>query len=330
MNEKAVSKPIKKKFDSSRLIENLYKYGLYVVFVGLLLFFSRFNVNFLTTGNMMNLLTQTVTASIAAAGLAFVMITGGIDISVGSVIFMTSVIVATITNAGVGLFGAIVVALACGAAIGGINGFLIAKLKMAPLIVTLAMMFVIRGLTIYVVGIQVVTFRNDVAMFLARTRIFDVIPVMVIIMAIVLAAAQFVLSKSAFGRRLFAIGNNKHGAETMSINVTRNVFVCYVICGAMAGLAGLIAGAQIGGIPPTFAVGQEFIIISSAVLGGVSLFGGKGRAFPGVFLGVLIIMTIENGLVMARANMYAFTIFRGIVIFLAVFLDSARNRGAYK
>ena len=331
MGSGSKAKPVKQKLDSARIIENIYKYGLYVVFVVLLVTFSQFNVHFLTASNMINLLTQTVTVCIAASGLAFVMITGGIDISSGAVIFMTSIIAATTTDAGLGLFGVILLSIASGAAIGTINGFFIAKLKMAPLIVTLAMMFIIRGLTISIIGIRPVAFRNDVAMFLARTRYFhDLIPILVIFMIVVLVICQFTLSKTAFGRRLFAIGNNKSGAETMSINVTRNVFACYVISGSMAGLAGLLAGAQIGGIPPTFAVGQEFIIISSAVLGGVSLFGGKGRVFPGVFLGVLILMTIENGLVMAQANMYSFMIFRGIIIFIAVFLDSARNRGAYK
>jgi len=330
MHEEAAGSPAKKKLDSTKLFDNFYKYGLYIVFAALLVFFSRFNVHFITTSNMINLLTQTATVVIAASGLAFVMITGGIDISVGSVLFMTAVIVARVTDAGVGLFGAFIVSLASGAVIGTINGFFIAKLKMAPLIVTLAMMFVIRGMTISVVGIQPVFFNNDVALFLARTKIFDMVPILVIIMVVVLAICQFTLSRCAFGRQLFAIGNNRPGSESMGINVSRNVFLCYVISGALAGMSGLISGVRIGSIPPTFASGQEFIIISSAVLGGVSLFGGKGRAFPGVFLGVLILMTIENGLVMAQANMYAFQVFRGIVIFIAVFLDSARNRGAFK
>ena len=116
-------------------------------------------------------------------------------------------------------------------------------------------------------------------------------------------------------------------AEKMGIKVERNIFISYVLCGAFAGLSGLISGAQVGGISPTFATGTEFIIISATVLGGVSLFGGKGSVFPGAFLGVLIIMCIENGLVMASANMYAYTIVRGIVIFIAVLLDSIRNTG---
>jgi ribose transport system permease protein len=113
----------------------------------------------------------------------------------------------------------------------------------------------------------------------------------------------------------------------MGIKVKRNVFLTYIISGALAGLAGLVSGTQVGAITPTFAEGQEFIIITATILGGVSLFGGKGSVFPGAFLGVLIFMCIENGLVMAGTNMYLYIIIRGIVIFFAVMIDCIRNRG---
>jgi len=276
---------------------------------------------------MINLLLQTSTVGIAAAGLTFVLITRGIDISMGSVIYLTSIVAAKATNAGVGLAGAFLIAMSCGAVLGMVNGFFITKLKMPPLIVTLAMLYVIRGLVLSVIGVPTVNFRNDVSTFIVRTQLFDTIPLIVLIMIFVFVVCQIVLSRSTFGRNLYAIGNNRRGAEMMGINATRHIFLSYVICGALVGLSGLLGGAQIIGIPPTFARGQEFIIISSAVLGGVSLFGGKGSAFPGAFLGVLIIMTIENGLVMAQANVYAYTIVRGIIIFFAVFLDSLQNRG---
>jgi ribose/xylose/arabinose/galactoside ABC-type transport system permease subunit len=172
-----------------------------------------------------------------------------------------------------------------------------------------------------------VFFNNAVGTFIVKTRLFDVIPLIVIILAVVMAVGQFVLSRTLFGRQLYAIGNNRGGAENMGINVRRQVFFSYVICGALAGLSGLVSGAQVGGISPTFAQGQEFIIISATVLGGVSLFGGRGKVFPSAFLGILIIMCIENGLVMAKTNMYAYTIVRGLIIFLAVMLDSMQNRG---
>ncbi|MDR0878021.1 MAG: hypothetical protein LBN21_08210, partial [Treponema sp.] len=156
------------------------------------------------------------------------------------------------------------------------------------------------------------------------------IPVIIIIMVVVLIIFQLIISRTTYGRHLFAIGNNKIGARMIGIKVKRNIFFSYVICGALVGLSGFVSGAQIGAIAPTFAQGQEFVIISAAVLGGVSLFGGKGKAFPGAFLGTLVIMTIENGLVMAQANMYAYAVVRGIIIFVAVLLDSVQNKGEIK
>ena len=294
-----------------RTLDYFYKYGLYIVFMALVVLFSSLNGNFFTFKNLINLLQQTSSTGLASVGLVFVMITGGIDISIGSTLFMTSIVVATLTNMGMGMFGAFVVSIGCGALIGSINGFFCAKLKMIPLIVTLAMLYAIRGIAVAINGIRQVDFTNSVGSYLARERFFDVIPVVVVVLAVSLFIGQFILTKTSFGRQLYAIGNN----------------ISYVICGAFAGLSGLISGAQVGGISPTFATGTEFIIISATVLGGVSLFGGKGSVFPGAFLGVLIIMCIENGLVMASANMYAYQIVRGVVIFLAVLLDSVRNSG---
>jgi len=313
--------------DREKLFSYFYMYGLYVVFLLLILIFTPINKNFLTLNNGINILQQTSSVGIAAAGLVFVLLTGGIDVSIGSTLFMTSIICAMMTNAGAGLFAAVVTSIGCGAVIGAINGFFIAKLRLVPLIVTLAMMFVIRGLTVAMVGIKTTMFNNPVGTFIARTRLFGYLPLVVIFMALTMLVCQLVFSKTLFGRQLYAIGNNRIGAEKMGIKVSRNTWLAYIICGALAGLSGLVSGAQVGGITPTFTTGQEFIIICATVLGGVSLFGGRGKAFPGAFMGVLIIMTIENGLVMARTNMYAYQIVRGIVIFIAVMLDSAQNKG---
>jgi len=303
------------------------RYGLFIVFVALVVVFSAFNRNFLSGANASNLLRQTASTGIAAAGLVFVLVSGGIDISMGSTIFLSSVIVTTLANRGMGVAGAFAVAIACGMVVGIINGFFVAVLRVVPLIVTLATLYIVRGVALALTGTQSLFFFNPVADVVAYTRIGGVIPVVVLIMAITLALVQTVLSRTLFGRQLFAIGNNPNGARVTGIKVRRNIFLTYVICGAMAGLAGLVSGAQVGAITPTFAEGQEFIIITAAILGGVSLFGGKGTAFPGAFLGVLIVMCIENGLVMAGANMYLYTIVRGIVIFFAVMIDCMRNTG---
>ncbi|MDR0519610.1 MAG: ABC transporter permease [Clostridiales Family XIII bacterium] len=310
-----------------QVFELFYKYGLYIVLAALIIAFSQFNQNFVSQDNIMNILRQTASTGIAAAGLVFVMVTGGIDVSMGSIIYMTAVIAATLANSGMGLLGAFAVSLLSGAAVGAVNGIFIAKLKVAPLIVTLAMLYVIRGLSISVVGIKPIFFNNDVGAILTKTYLFGFLPVIVVVLIVVMAVSQLLLTKSVWGRQLFAIGNNRQAAEVLGIKVNRNVFFSYLVCGAFAGLSGLISGVQVGGIPPIFAQGTEFIIICAVVLGGVSLFGGRGSAFPGAFIGVVIIMVIENGLVMARANMYMYTVVRGIVIFAAVYLNSVQNKG---
>jgi ribose/xylose/arabinose/galactoside ABC-type transport system permease subunit len=257
----------------------------------------------------------------------FVLVSGGIDISMGSTIFLSSVIVTTLANGGLGLVPSFAVALGCGVVVGAINGFFVSVLNIVPLIVTLASLYIVRGVALSLTGVQSLFFTNPVGDTVAYARIGGVIPVVVLILAVTLFLVQVVMSRTLFGRQLFAIGHNRRGAQIMGIKVKGKIFLTYVISGALAGLAGLVSGAQVGAITPSFAEGQEFIIITSAILGGVSLFGGKGSAFPGAFLGVLIVMCIENGLVMAGANMYVYTIVRGIVIFLAVMIDCVRNTG---
>ncbi len=304
-----------------------YRYGLFTTFGLLVVVFTLLNGNFLSVPNAINLLQQTASTGIAAAGLVFVMVSGGIDISMGSTIFLSSVIVTSLANRGMGLTGAFAVAIGCGMVVGAVNGFFVAVLRVVPLIVTLASLYVVRGVALSLTGVQSLFFFNEVGEAVAYARLGGRIPVVVLILAATLAVAQLVLSRTLFGRQLYAIGNNAMGARVMGIRVKWNVFLTYVISGGLAGLAGLVSGAQVGAITPTFAEGQEFIIITSAILGGVSLFGGKGKVLPGAFLGVLIVMCIENGLVMAGANMYLYTIVRGIVIFFAVMLDCLRNTG---
>jgi ribose/xylose/arabinose/galactoside ABC-type transport system permease subunit len=304
-----------------------YRYGLFTTFGLLVVVFTSLNGNFFSAPNAINLLQQTASTGIAAAGLVFVLVSGGIDISMGSTIFLSSVVVTTLANKGMGLAGAFAVAIGCGVVVGAVNGFLVAVLRVVPLIVTLASLYVVRGVALSLTGVQSLFFFNDVGEAVAYARLGGVLPVVILILAATLIVVQLVLSRTLFGRQLYAIGNNAAGARVMGIRVKSLTFLTYVISGGLAGLAGLVSGAQVGAITPTFAEGQEFIIITSAILGGVSLFGGKGTAFPGAFLGVLIVMCIENGLVMAGANMYVYTIVRGLVIFFAVMLDCLRNTG---
>ena len=304
-----------------------YKYGLYIIFIMLCTVFTALNPSFLSLGNARNLLQQISSSGICACGLLFVMLTRGIDISVSSTMYVTAVLSATLTENGtLGFLGSLLLSLAVGALIGAINGILVSRLHVSPLIATLGMQYVVRGIGVGIVGIRTIMFTSDVGKMIVNTKVFGFIPLLIFILILVMVLTQMVLCVTLFGKQFYAIGNNRIGAEKMGIKVVSKELLAYVICGALAGLAGLISGAQVGMVSPTFSSGQEFIIISAVVLGGTSLFGGKGKAFPGVLFGVLIMFCIENGLVMVQMNMYSYTIVRGIVIFFAVMIDSLTNR----
>jgi len=305
-----------------------FRYGIYVVLIVLIIVFTVINGRFASPENAINILQQCVSIGIGTCGLLFVLIPGGLDISMGSVMYLGAIVGAyCTTNLGLGLGATIFICMICGALVGTANGLFVAKLKIAPLIVTLAMLYIVRGIVMISAGISTVKFANPVADTIIYTRLFDKISVIIVILAVILVVSQYILSKTVYGRQLYAMGNNRVAANMLGIKVDRNLIITYIISGAFSSLAGLISGAQVGNMPTYFASGKEFVIISAAILGGASLFGGRGSAFPGMFIGVLIITIIENGLVMSGTDLYAYVVVRGIIIFLAVLMDSIRNKG---
>jgi ribose transport system permease protein len=307
-------------------IEYFYKYGLYIVFVLLVMVFSILTPNFLKIDNILNIILQSSSLGIAVVGISFVILTAGIDISLGSTMFFSAVTTAFFATRNLNIFILLALSLICGAVIGAINGLVISRWRVVPFIATLATMSVWRGIAVALSGNKIAFFTGESAKFLTKTRIVGV-PIIVIVFIIIAIAGQYVLKFTEFGRQIYAIGNNKAIAEMIGINVRSKVFIVYLIAGVLAGLSGLIASVQVGAVIPTFGKNQEFIIISSAVLGGVSLFGGKGSIIPGAFIGVLIITCIENGLVLINADPYFYQITRGLVIFIAVMVDCIRNKG---
>jgi len=307
-------------------LDYFYKFGLYIVFVVVIAIFSILNPKFFAIENFINIFLQSSAIGIAAVGVAFVILTAGIDISVGSIMFLSATITAHFVGQGAGLFITILIALLCGSVIGAINGFVVARFRIVPFIATLASMFYVRGIALIISEQKMVFFTGEVGMILAKTRLLG-IPLIVLIFLAVLTIGQLVLSKTSYGRQIYAIGSNPAAAQKMGLKVRKLKFSVYLISGIMAGLSGLIASVQVGAVIPTFGKGSEFVVISSVVLGGVSLFGGKGNIFPGVLVGVLLVMSIENGLVLVGANPYLYQIVRGVIIFVAVMLDCVRFKG---
>jgi ribose transport system permease protein len=307
-------------------LEYFYRYGLYFVFGVLVLVFSLITPQFYDPVNIINILQQSAAIGIAVVGMVFVILTAGIDLSTGSTMYIAATITAYFASRGAGLIPALLISTATGAMIGALNGLVISRWRIVPFIATLAVQIILRGLGSAISGQTLIYFTGPAQEFLTQTMVLGV-PVITIIFLLIIAVGQFVLVKTSFGRQLFAIGNNAAAAEKVGINVKGKLFAVYLIAGAMAGLSGLISSVQVGAVTPDFGRGSEFLVISAAVLGGVSLFGGKGRIFPGALIGVLIITCIENGLVLVGANPYSYTVVRGLVIFLAVMVDCVRNKG---
>lgn len=306
----------------NRLGDTLLKYGLYIVLVLLILFFTLCSKKFLTISNMLAILQGSAALGIVTVGMSLVILTGGIDISVGSVMYL-SIIVAGIANnkAGAPIGWSILLGMAAGAVAGAFNGVLIGILKITPFVATLATMGICRGLGQVLNDGKAVYFQYDE--FISGNTLG--IPNIVYIWAVILILGQFMLSYTQFGRQLYAVGNDKIGAEKIGISIAKRQLIVYLISGVLAALGGCLAGIRVGIATSTFADGEEFTAISSAVIGGISLAGGRGRLIPDAIIGIIIIQMIFNGLVIMNASPYFQTVFKGIVIFVAVLADSIKN-----
>jgi ribose/xylose/arabinose/galactoside ABC-type transport system permease subunit len=314
------------RFSGKTLVSFLPKYGFYLFFAVIVVTFGLLSPKFLTFDNIIGILLQSTSVGIAVVGMAFVIITSGIDLSVGSTIFLSATACGYLIGKGAGVFPVILVSITCGAIMGCVNGLAVTVFKITPFIATLATMTACRGMTLVFSRAKAQYLTGDIQNLIMKSTIAD-IPVIVICMLLIFIFGDIVLKKTSFGRQLYAIGHNDTAARNIGINVTAIKFTAYVTAGITAGIAGLISSVRVGAVMPALGLRQEFIVISCAVLGGVSLFGGKGHILPGALIGVLIISCIEDGLVLLNANPYFYTVIRGFVIYLSVMIDSIQNKG---
>ncbi|HNW85612.1 MAG TPA: ABC transporter permease [Candidatus Limiplasma sp.] len=301
-------------------------YGLYAVFLALIGFFSIKNPAFLTVKNGVTILQMASTLGVVVVGMFFVLITAGIDISVASNMYFSAVVACTLLNTfKIPIWLCFVVSMLSGCLIGSINGLFIAKFKMLPFITTLATSSIARGLGLLVSHTKLIVLDQS-AFVVSNTRILGV-PLVAYIFVLMAVIGHVILRRTTFGRQLFACGNNLQGAKKIGINGEKTIFLAYLFCGAMAGLAGMMNACNLSSVNQNFAIGDEFVVISSAVVGGASLFGGKGRVLPGALIGILMVQVIMNGLTLIQASPYIYTVIRGLVIFVAVMIDSIKFSG---
>ncbi len=285
---------------------------------------SFLNPNFFTVDNLLNILRQTSVNAIIAVGMTLVILTAGIDLSVGSVLALCGAFAATLVAMEVPVLVAVPTALLAGAALGAISGIIIAKGKVQAFIATLVTMTLLRGVTmVYTDGRPISTGFTDTADTFAwfGTGYALGIPLPVWLMVVVFAGAWYLLNHTRFGRYVYAVGGNESATRLSGINVDRVKIGVYAICGLLAALAGIIVTSRLSSAQPTAGMGYELDAIAAVVLGGTSLMGGKGRIM-GTLIGALIIGFLNNALNLLDVSSYYQMIAKAVVILLAVLVDN--------
>lgn len=303
----------------------LSKLGPLFGLILLIIIVSIMNPNFLSIANIFNVLRQVSISAIIAFGMTFVILTGGIDLSVGSTLALTGAVAASLLAAGVDPILTMGAALILGLVLGAINGVIITKGKVAPFIATLATMTIYRGLTLVYTDGKPISGLGDHASFqLFGKGYFLGFPVPVITMIIAFIILYFILHKTTFGRRVYAVGGNEEAAKLSGINADRVKIGVYAITGFLAALSALILTSRLNSAQPTAGQAYELDAIAAVVLGGTSLNGGKGWIF-GTLIGALIIGVLNNGMNLIGVSSFWQQVVKGIVILLAVLLDRKKT-----
>ncbi|MCZ0870647.1 ABC transporter permease [Peribacillus sp. AS_2] len=301
------------------------KFGPLLALVLLFIVITVLNPSFMEPNNILNLLRQTSINALIAFGMTFIILTGGIDLSVGSILALSSALMAGMMVSGLDPILAILVGILLGAIMGVINGILVSKGKMAPFIVTLATMTIFRGLTLVYTDGKPITGIGDSFMFQMLGRgYFLGVPVPAVVMIIAFMILWFLLHKTSFGRKTYAIGGNERASRISGIKVDRVKVAIYGLAGTMAAIAGAILTSRLNSAQPTAGQSYEMDAIAAVVLGGTSLSGGKGRLF-GTLVGVLIIGTLNNGMNLLGVSSFYQQVVKGAVILIAVLLDRKKS-----
>ena len=305
---------------TTRLVQFLQL--LPAVFSIIVVAFSVLSNRFFSLQNFTNILRQATHLGVMAVGMSFVLLVAGVDLSVGATMYVAAVLLGLYFMA-LPPWLCLLIAIAIGLVFGTINAFFVVKLRVAPFIVTLATLYVGRGVGLYLSDTKMVPASPTVLEF-ARGSLLGV-PTPIFIAAVSVAVGLVLLRLTPFGRYVYAIGGDREGARKAGINVERVTFAVYSLCGAFAGLGGFISVSQVAAASSTFGERMEFLVIAAAVLGGTSLFGGHGGLLGPVF-GAILIQTVQNGLVMIDADPYIYPLITATIIFVAVLIDSLRAR----
>lgn len=312
-------------------IKALLKYeqmALLLSLIGLCMISTIISPVFLSVNNLMNVLRTASLTAICAMGYMFVILLGEMDLSVGSMQAVVGIVSVMILNFTKNVPAALLGGLIAGAVLGCINGLLVTKAGINSLIASLGTMAILRG-TAYIITNGVSIQANIPGFEVLGTGYIGPFPIPFLIAVVIFVALYFVLNKTVFGRNVYAVGGNNSAARLCGINVGRIKMAAYIIVGVLTALSGYILACRLNSAQPNAGDGFEFQVISAVVLGGVSLSGGKGN-LTGAVIGVLILSVLSNALVLAGVSSFYQEVSRGIVILLAVYIDSRNKRMAEK
>ncbi len=293
-----------------------------IMFVVILVLFSMLSPRFLSPQNFANILTQSAYIAVMAMGMTFVLLIAGVDLSIGAAMYVSATILILYCPSLPGV--ASILVMAClGAAFGAINATFIVKLKVIPFVVTIATLYVGRGLALFLSATRTILAPEPVLSFGEGTWLG--VSYAIWTLAILFFVALWIERWTPFGRYLYAMGADFDGARKAGIPVWGMSFAVYVLCGMFAGVGGFISLSQTAAASTFFGYGLEFPVIAAAVLGGTSLFGGRGSVIGSVF-GAVLIQTVQNGLVLLNVNPYLYPLVISGIIFIAVLLDSQKTQ----
>jgi ribose transport system permease protein len=306
---------------TQKLRELLQRFGLILSFLLLCAILALLSDRFLTVNNAVNVLRQSTINGIIAVGMTFVILTAGIDLSVGATLALSSVVTANMLQQGIPVLLAILIGLALGAALGFLNGIIITKTRVPPFVATLGMMTVARGLALTYTQGRPITGLPESFRFIG-TGSLGPIPMPIIIAGFTFVVGWVVLNRTKMGEYIYAIGNNPVAARYAGIATDGYITFVYVLAGLLSALAGMILVARLNSAQPTAAIGYEFDAIAAVVVGGTSFAGGEG-GLGGTLLGVLVIAVINNGLNLLNVSSFYQPVVTGIVIALALLIYRA-------
>ena len=297
-----------------------------IVFVVVFVFLSIASPSFLTTQNLIGLVRQVALLCIAAVGMTFLIIAGGIDLSAGSANAVTGVVCALlVTRLGFPTPVGVLMGILCGGLIGLVNGFLVTGVNLPPLLATLGMMVALRGGAFLITGGHTIYGVPNDYLWLGRSYVAGVIPVDVIVMIGIFLLYYFIQRKTKLGLYLYAIGGDRIAARRAGINDKRYMIFAFVNMGLLAGVAGVIASSRFGAALPNQGLNFEMDVITAVVIGGTSIFGGVGGLI-GSLLGVLIIGMITNGMLLLEVHSYWQQVAKGLILIIAVGAETLKQK----